>query len=62
MSETDRTLFHSGPIFPPGWLANKLDRLDRGPERANDDVGADSSQNQKLNLNVWKTGWTVSCA
>ena len=38
MSETDRTLLHSGPIFRPGWLANKLDGLDRGPERAKDDV------------------------
>ena len=54
MSETDRTSLHSGPIIPRGWLANKLDRLDRGPERAKDDVRGGSSQNQKLNLNVRK--------
>lgn len=38
VSETDRTFTSLGPIFPPGWLANKLDRLDRGPEWAKGDV------------------------
>src|SRR6516225_1352296 len=38
MSETDWTLLHCCPIFPPGSLANRLDWLDRGPERAKDDV------------------------
>ena len=54
MSETDRTSLHWDPIIPRGWLANKLDRLDRNPERAKDDVRGGSSQNQKLNLNVRK--------
>ena len=56
MSETDQTLLHSGTIFRPGWLANKLDGLIAVQRGRKTTFGADSPQNQKLNLNAWKRG------
>jgi len=49
MSETDQTLLHSGTIFRPGWLANKLDGLIAVQRGRKTTFGADSSQSQTLN-------------
>ena len=56
MSETDQTLLHSGTIFRPGWLANKLDGLIAVQRGRKTTFGADSPQNQKLNLQCLENG------